>query len=92
VIDTAPAQSAQEAKKVLIEEVRGPVKYIILTHGHADHIGGIDLWKEAGTEIIAQRNYAEFVNYVKRLEGFFAPRKAAAFNRLPSDVGPWAGN
>ena len=68
------------------------MKYIILTHGHADHIGGISLWKEAGTQIIAQRNYVELVNYVARLEGFFAPRNAAAFNRPPQEVGAWAGN
>src|SRR5579862_3870400 len=92
VIDTAPAQWAQDAKKVLTEQVHGPVKYIILTHGHADHIGGIDLWKEPGTQIIAQRNYVEFVNYVTRLEGFFAPRNAATFNRPVPQVGAWAGN
>jgi alkyl sulfatase BDS1-like metallo-beta-lactamase superfamily hydrolase len=68
------------------------VKYIILTHGHADHIGGIDVWKEPGTQIVAQRNYTELVNYVTRLEGFFAPRNAAAFNRPPQAIGSWAGN
>ena len=92
VIDTAPTKWAADAKKVLAEQLHGPVKYIILTHGHADHIGGIDLWKEDGTQIIAQRNYVEFVNYVKRLEGFFAPRNAVAFNRPPQEVGAWAGN
>ena len=92
VIDAAPAKFAPEARKVLAAQVHGPVKYIILTHGHADHIGGINLWKEPGTQIIAQRNYVEFVNYVKRLEGFFAPRNAAAFNRIPEQVGAWPGN
>jgi len=92
VIDTATAAMAPDAKKLLTAENHGPVKYIILTHGHADHIGGIELWKEAGTQIIAQRNYVEFVNYVTRLEGFFAPRNAAAFGGRPRDVGAWRGN
>ncbi len=92
VIDTASANDAPAARKLLAEVSHAPVKYIILTHGHADHIGGIDLWKEDGTQIIAQRNYFEFVNYVTRLEGFFAPRNAAVFGRTPKEAGPWAGN
>jgi glyoxylase-like metal-dependent hydrolase (beta-lactamase superfamily II) len=92
VIDTASSSQAPDARKLLLAESHGPVKYIILTHGHADHIGGIPLWKEPETQIIAQRNYFEFVNYVTRLEGFFAPRNAAAFSRPQQEVGPWAGN
>jgi alkyl sulfatase BDS1-like metallo-beta-lactamase superfamily hydrolase len=92
VIDTGTAAEAPDARKLLAAESHGPVKYIILTHGHADHIGGINLWKEAGTQIIAQRNYVEFVNYVTRLEGFFAPRNAAVFGRVQKEAGPWAGN
>jgi alkyl sulfatase BDS1-like metallo-beta-lactamase superfamily hydrolase len=92
VIDTGIANEAPDARKLLGAVSHGPVKYIILTHGHADHIGGINLWKEAGTQIIAQKSYVEFVNYVTRLEGFFAPRNAAAFGGAPKEVGPWAGN
>lgn len=92
VIDTALAEQAADARKLLVAENRGPVKYIILTHGHADHIGGIPLWKEAGTQIVAQRNYVEFLNYTTRLEAFFAPRNGAAFSRPQEEVGPWAGN
>jgi alkyl sulfatase BDS1-like metallo-beta-lactamase superfamily hydrolase len=92
VIDTAPASQAREAKELLTAASHAPVKYIILTHGHADHIGGIGLWKHPGTQIIAQRNYVELVNYVVRLDGFFAPRNAVAFNHPVPDVGPWAGN
>jgi alkyl sulfatase BDS1-like metallo-beta-lactamase superfamily hydrolase len=92
VIDTAPAAQAPEAKELLTAVNHAPVKYIILTHGHADHIGGINLWKQPGTQIIAQRNYVELVNYVVRLDGFFAPRNAVAFNHPVPAVGPWAGD
>lgn len=92
VVDTALPDQAAAARKLLVAENHGPVKYIILTHAHADHIGGINLWKEPGTQIIAQRNYVEFVNYVARLDGFFAPRNAATFGRPAKEVGPWAGN
>jgi alkyl sulfatase BDS1-like metallo-beta-lactamase superfamily hydrolase len=92
VIDTGSSSMAPDARKLLGAESHAPVKYIILTHGHADHIGGISFWKEAATQVIAQRNYVELVNYAVRLEGFFAPRNAAAFNRPPQEAGPWAGN
>ena len=92
VIDTAPAAQASEAKELLTAVSHAPVKYIILTHGHADHIGGINLWKQPGTQIIAQRNYVELLNYVTRLDGFFAPRNAVAFNHPVPAVGAWAGD
>lgn len=92
VVDTASAGQAPSARKILGAVSQGPVKYILLTHVHADHIGGIPLWKESGTQIVAQRNSVEFLNYVTRLEGFFAPRNAAGFGRPVAQVGPWQGN
>lgn len=92
VIDTAAAKWAPAARKALAAVSHDPVKYIILTHAHADHISGIDLWKEPGTQIVAQQNYVEFRHYVARLEGFFAPRNAAGFSRPVDQVGAWAGN
>ena len=92
LIDTAIAEIAGEVKKIFDSEPHGAIKYIILTHAHADHIGGIALWRQLDTQIIAQRNYVEFVHYVARLDSFFAPRNAAAFNRAAQAAKPWAGN
>lgn len=79
IIDTSMPGPAQRHLKLLKAVNSGPVKYIILTHGHGDHTGGVPLWKEPGTQIIAQKNHTEFVNYQKRLGGFFVTRNAAQF-------------
>jgi alkyl sulfatase BDS1-like metallo-beta-lactamase superfamily hydrolase len=33
-----------------------PTRYIVLTQSHTDHIGGIDTFREPGTQLIAQQN------------------------------------
>jgi len=34
-----------------------PTRYIILTQGHYDHVGGTDVLSDSGTEIVAQANW-----------------------------------
>jgi glyoxylase-like metal-dependent hydrolase (beta-lactamase superfamily II) len=34
-----------------------PIRYIILTQGHYDHVGGADVLSDPGTEIVAQANW-----------------------------------
>jgi glyoxylase-like metal-dependent hydrolase (beta-lactamase superfamily II) len=48
IIDTSSPQPAQLHVKLLKAVSSAPVKYIILTHGHGDHTGGLRLWKSRG--------------------------------------------
>ena len=34
----------------------GPVRYILVTQGHVDHVGGVDTFREPGTQLVAQAN------------------------------------
>ncbi|HTG13895.1 MAG TPA: MBL fold metallo-hydrolase, partial [Blastocatellia bacterium] len=92
IIDTSIAAHARVHHKLLRAESSAPIKYIILTHAHGDHTGGIPLWKEQGTQIIAQRNHVQFVHYQTRLGGFFAKRNAAQFGFGLAEERAWAGN
>lgn len=92
IIDTSSANVAPLHVKLLKAISKAPVKYIILTHAHGDHTGGVPLWKEAGTEVIAQKNHVDFMNYQARLNGFFAVRNAAQFAMPSRPTPPWPGN
>jgi alkyl sulfatase BDS1-like metallo-beta-lactamase superfamily hydrolase len=82
IIDTSLAAIAPRHKKLLSKVSDGPIKYIILTHAHADHTGGVELWLEPETEIIVQNNHTEFVSYQRRLSSFFSERNAGQFPAL----------
>ncbi len=82
IIDTSISFLAPGHKEALQKIDAGPVRYIILTHGHADHTGGVALWKQAGTEVIAQQEQKEFLHYENRLRALFLRRNLAQFSLL----------
>lgn len=82
IIDTSIVLSAAAHRNALRAISDGPVRYIILTHAHQDHTGGVGLWKEPDTTVIAQANHREFLDYEKRLAPLFAHRNAAQFSQL----------
>jgi len=92
IIDTSIVLHARKHHELLTAENKAPIKYIILTHAHGDHTGGVPLWKQAGTQIIAQKNHVEFVHYLARLAGFYSKRNAAQFGLSIPDAGTWASN
>src|SRR3954466_10268669 len=48
----------------------GPVRYIVLTQGHYDHVGGVDVLRDGGTEVVAQANWLLWRDDNERLEQF----------------------
>jgi alkyl sulfatase BDS1-like metallo-beta-lactamase superfamily hydrolase len=79
VIDTSSAISARKHHELLRKVSQAPVRYIVLTHGHHDHTGGVALWKEAQTQLVTQRNFIELDRYQTRLSGYLSKTGAAQF-------------
>jgi len=61
-VDTGPdAATAREILKKIAETAGKPVRFLVLTHAHGDHVGGARVFAEAGAQIVCQENAAPAV-------------------------------
>lgn len=52
-------QTTRDALAALRKVTRAPIKYIIITHAHWDHVGGLAALREPGSVVIAQAGFAQ---------------------------------
>ncbi|HNA50527.1 MAG TPA: MBL fold metallo-hydrolase, partial [Mycobacterium sp.] len=57
-----------------------PVRYLIVTQGHYDHVGGLDSVRDPDTEVVAQANWQRWRDDNERLARYRAARSAFAFS------------
>jgi glyoxylase-like metal-dependent hydrolase (beta-lactamase superfamily II) len=74
-------ESARGAMKALREITSAPVRYVILTHSHWDHVGGLAAVREPGTVVIARANFAQELARMRSshttFSWFFGSRRVA---------------
>ncbi|MEQ1782439.1 MAG: MBL fold metallo-hydrolase [Hyphomonadaceae bacterium] len=79
IIDTSRPPASQAHFDLLQKSGVTKAAYVILTHGHGDHTGGVALWKSVGAKVVAQEEFVEFLAYQRMLGGFYARRNGAQF-------------
>jgi glyoxylase-like metal-dependent hydrolase (beta-lactamase superfamily II) len=52
-------ETARDAVAALRRVTKAPIKYVILTHGHWDHVGGLAAVREPGTTVLARVGFPE---------------------------------
>jgi glyoxylase-like metal-dependent hydrolase (beta-lactamase superfamily II) len=64
-IDAATTEAHANAALAALRRVSTqPIRQVILTHAHWDHIGGLNALRGAGAEVIAQANFADELGIV----------------------------
>jgi alkyl sulfatase BDS1-like metallo-beta-lactamase superfamily hydrolase len=56
-----------------------PIRYILLTQGHVDHVGGVDFFRQESTELVAHANNQAHQADDARIGSFRAVRSGFAF-------------
>jgi len=74
MINTGFMAGAKRNKRVLEPVRTGALKAIILTQSHADHYGGVPVFKEADTQIIAGERFVETWEFFDKLGPYLKNR------------------
>jgi glyoxylase-like metal-dependent hydrolase (beta-lactamase superfamily II) len=74
VINTGMPDGAERSKALFAPHRTGPLRYIILTQSHADHYGGVPVFREAGTRIIGGPDWDTAIGDMTGLQPFFGKR------------------
>jgi alkyl sulfatase BDS1-like metallo-beta-lactamase superfamily hydrolase len=86
IFDTGLAFQAAKQRRLLQEAApEGPVTRVILSHSHADHIGGTRFWLEEGTEIVAHHEFPEEQRYLEELQPYLWFRSRTLFPFMPEE-------
>ncbi|QQK76579.1 MBL fold metallo-hydrolase [Salicibibacter cibarius] len=71
--------------KAIVDEITKmtdqPIKYLIYTHGHGDHVGGASVLKEQGATVISHRNVIERFNRYTKLRDHHVAINSMQFKR-----------
>ena len=86
VIDTGLPDQAEALRERLRRVSDAPVRAIVLTHAHMDHVGGTDVFCEDGTEVIAHRELPRVQRTLKELAPFFLRRNKALYPEEVPDI------
>lgn len=62
-----------------------PIRYVIITQGHFDHVGGLDTMRDPGTAVVAQANWRQWRDDNARLMSYRANNSAFAFSGKLAD-------
>lgn len=74
MVNTGFPDNGARNQALLAPHRTGPLRAIILTQSHADHFGGVDVFKEAGTQIIVQERFPANSHDMLSMQAYFGPR------------------
>lgn len=84
IFDTGLVLQTPKQMKALAEISDAPNRYVVLSHSHADHIGGARFFADEDSKIIAHQQFEEEQRYLSELEPYQYSRNRTLFPWMPA--------
>ena len=87
LFDTGLATQAARHKRLLQEAAPGEITHIVLSHSHADHIGGAKFWlaEFPDAQVVTHTEFVEGQRYLDDLERHFWSRNRLLYAFMPEE-------
>jgi alkyl sulfatase BDS1-like metallo-beta-lactamase superfamily hydrolase len=85
-INTGMYYEASAIKERFSSVSNGPLRVIVFTQGHPDHVGGWSQFDAPGVETIVQENHAEVREYFRNLQPCFSRRSGRLWSQDIANV------
>ena len=86
IFDTGLVIQSAKQLQALRETVSDqPARYVVLSHSHADHVGGTRLWLTDSTQLVAHEEFLEEQRYLTELDPYFHNRNRTLFPWMPAE-------
>ena len=87
LFDTGLATQAPRHKRLLQQVAPGEITHIVLSHSHADHIGGAKFWlaEFPGAKVVTHARFVEGQRYLSELERHFWSRNRLLYTFMPEE-------
>ena len=86
LINTGMYYEAPQIKERFARVSDGPLRVIVFTQGHPDHVGGWSAFDGPGIETIVQANHGDVREYFQRLQPCFSRRSGKLWSRDITNV------
>jgi glyoxylase-like metal-dependent hydrolase (beta-lactamase superfamily II) len=70
LVDDSPAQVAPQLVEAVAKIASGPIRFVVITHWHPDHVGGNEALGKAGSVLIAHDNVRSRMSEAQRVEAY----------------------
>lgn len=86
IVNAGTLWEAERGQKLFKAVSDAPIKYVILTQSHVNQFGGVELFMEDGTKLVAHREYLDGRTYWDELKAYYGKRSQKLWGTINKNL------